>query len=129
MNIFENCKNSKFQGTVGLGIAIQELVKKGYVVSLPINDSQEYDLIFENGKMNRVSVKTTSYKLKSGHYNFNLSTKGGNRSYSTIKKFNNNNCEYVFVVTGDETKYLIPSSEINSKNTLTLYSPLDKYKI
>lgn len=129
MNIFKDCRNSKAQGTIGLGIAIQELTKKGFIVSLPINDSQEYDLIFDDGKLNKVSVKTTAYKRKSGHYNFNLSTKGGNRSYNTIKKFDNKKCDYVFVVTGEESKYLIPSSEINGKHLLTLYAPWDKYKL
>ena len=130
MNIFENCKNSKVQGTIGLGIAVATMVKRNYIVSLPLNDSQEYDFIFDDMfKLNRVSVKTTSFKNKSGYYNFNLSTKGGNRTYNTVKKFDNTKCEYIFVVTGDETKYLIPSSEIASKNCMTLYSPWNKYKV
>ena len=130
MNIFENCRNSKVQGTIGLGIAIQSLLRMGYTVSIPLNDSQEYDVIFDDGKeLHKVSVKTTSYKLKSGYYNFNLSTKGGNQSCNTIKKFDNEKCDYMFVVTGDETKYLIPAIEIKGKNCMTLYSPWDKYKI
>ena len=130
MNIFENCKNSKVQGTIGLGIAIQSLLKRGYVVSLPLNDSQEYDIIFDDcGKLNRVSVKTTSYQLKSGCYNFNLSTKGGNQSCNIIKKFDNSKCDYMFVVTGDETKYLIPSSDIKGQHCMTLHTPWNKYKI
>lgn len=129
MNIFENCKNSKMQGTIGLGIAISSLLKRGYIVSLPLNDSQEYDLIIDiDGLLNRVSVKTTSYQ-RNGYFNFNLSTKGGNKSNNTIKKFDNKKCEYVFVLTGDENKYFIPSSAIKSTGTLTLYSPWDQYKL
>lgn len=129
MNIFDNCKNSKMQGTIGLGIAISSLLKQGYIVSLPLNDSQSYDLIIDNnGKLGRVSVKTTSY-LKNEYFNFNLSTKGGNKSNNTIKNFDNTKCEYVFILTSDETKYFIPSELINCKGNMTLYSPWDKYKL
>lgn len=43
--IFEHCKNTKEQGTIGLGKAIAYFTSRGFVVSIPLNDSQDYDLV------------------------------------------------------------------------------------
>ena len=39
--------NTKKFGNIGLGKAINYFLSCGYIVSLPINDSQSYDLIVE----------------------------------------------------------------------------------
>lgn len=128
--MFINCKNSKKQGDVGLGQAIAYFCKQGLTVCLPLTDSQDYDLIIEeNKKLKKVQVKTTSYKCKNKYYNFNLSIKGGNRSYHSVKKFDNSSVDYVFVFCENGVKYLIPSKIITAKTCVTLYSPWDKFKI
>lgn len=128
--MFEECKNSKKQGDAGLGVAIGYFCAKGVTVSLPLTDSQDYDLIIdEDGLLKKVQVKTTNYKYGGKYWNFNLSVKGGNQSFGTIKKFDNTKVDYVFVLCGDGTKYLIPSIDIKAKNNLSLYSPWDKFKI
>ena len=58
MNLMPNCKNTKIQGSIGLGQAIACFTKLGYIVSVPLNDSQDYDLIVEiDNKLYKVQVK------------------------------------------------------------------------
>ena len=47
--MFKECKNTNDQGNVGLGKCISYLTSKAYTVSLPLNDSQSYDLIYDDG--------------------------------------------------------------------------------
>ena len=127
--MFEKCKNSKKQGDVGLGKAIGWLSEQGFTVSLPLTDSQDYDLIVDiEDKLNRVQVKTTSYKTQHGVFSINLSVKGGNRSYNTIKTFDNTKVEYVFVLTSEKDIYFIPSEKIKSKNCLNIGKKYKEFK-
>ena len=38
---------NKEKGNTGLGMAIAYFVANGYVVSIPLNDTQDYDLVIE----------------------------------------------------------------------------------
>jgi hypothetical protein len=127
--MFSKCSNTKKQGDVGLGAAIAFFSQQGCTVLLPLTDSQGYDLVIDDGKLRKIQVKTTNYKLEDKYWNFNLSVKGGNQSGNTIKKFDNSSVDFVFVLCGDGTRYLIPSVAINAQGNLTLYSPWNKYKI
>lgn len=129
--MFNKCKNSKQQGDIGLGSCIAFFSSKCYVVSIPLTDSQDYDLVIEeNGKLKKVQVKTTSFKINNKYYNFNLSVKGGNRtSKGSVKHFDNTKVDYIFVLCDNGIRYLIPSKEVSAKNCVTLYSPWDKYII
>ena len=63
--------NTKKQGDIGLGQAIGYFTSLGFTVSVPLTDSQEYDLIVDNGfSLNRVQVKRCTYKRK-GNYVLN----------------------------------------------------------
>ncbi len=56
-------RNSKQQGDVGLAIAIAWFAKNGYRVSIPLTDSQDYDLVIEvETRFYSVQVRTTYYK-------------------------------------------------------------------
>ena len=47
------------QGNLGLGKAINFFISEGYIVSIPLNDTQPYDIIVDkDGKLYKVSVKT-----------------------------------------------------------------------
>lgn len=121
-------KNTKKQGDWGLGIAIGYFAEKGINISIPLTDSQEYDLVIElEGILKKVQVKTTTYKSKGKNYYVSLTIKGGNRSYSTIKNFDFKSVDFIFVVTGDNDKYLIPSEIL--KNSITLNYKFDEYKL
>ena len=54
-------KTNKEKGNTGLGIAIAYYSSNGYTVSIPLNDTQDYDLIVDKSNvLKKVQVKTTS---------------------------------------------------------------------
>ena len=126
-----NCKNTKKQGDIGVGRAICWFVENNYTVCIPLTDSQDYDLIVEkDGNIQRVQVKTTSFKSEYGIFYFQLSVKGGNRTNKgTVKKFDNGNVDAIFVATVDGNNYLFPSKEITAKHGMSLGPEKDKYKV
>ena len=123
-------KNTKKQGDVGVGVAIGWFTSKGYTVCVPLTESQRYDLVIEEGGvLRKVEVKTTTYKSKYGIYNANLSTKGGNRTAAgSVKKFDPRDVDYVFILTGDGSMYLIPSARIESKTIINLGKKYEEFK-
>lgn len=74
-----------------------------------------------------MQVKTTYYKTKYGIYQANLKVCGGNRSGQVIKNFDKNKVDYIFVVTEDEVKYLIPSENIKSKTAISLGRDVENF--
>lgn len=106
-----NQSNSKKRGDAGVGSAIAWFTINNYTVSIPLTDSQDYDLIVEKDNLlYKCQVKTTSYKKKNGIYAANLTVKGGNRSGSgKIKHFDKDKVDLLFVLTDSNVKYLIPS--------------------
>lgn len=128
--MLKNQKNSRKQGDVGLGSAISYFCGKGYTVSLPLTESQEYDLVVEiNGKLNKVQIKTTTFKTPHGIYTVALKTCGGNRSGQSIKKFDFKKVELLFVLTNDGDEYLIPTSEDMPICSLNLGERYQQYKV
>lgn len=123
-----NQQNTKRQGNVGLGQAIAYFTKEGYSVSVPLTESQRYDLIVDDGDtLHRVEVKTTRHKPK-GTYVVLLSTQGGNQSWSTSKKkFSSKDADYIFVVTDEGVRYLIPASVADGKANLYLGLKCQQY--
>jgi hypothetical protein len=118
------------QGTVGLGLAIGYFTRKGYVVSLPLNDNQGYDLIIDDGQLNRVQVKTTRARTKNGrHYKVLLKSVRHNKTVNRVHLFDKTSVEYLFVVVEDERQYLIPSGDVGVLNTLTLDERFEKFKV
>ena len=64
--LFDKCKNTKQQGNVGLGVAIGHFTLNGYIVSVPLNDSQDYDLIVDCRTLYKVQVKPPNINQKMG---------------------------------------------------------------
>lgn len=117
------------QGTVGLGEAISYYTSLGFTVSLPLNDTQPYDLVIEkDNKLQKVSVKTTQ-QLNRSKKNFvvTLRNSGGASGKRIIRKFKNTTCDILFVYTVDDVRYEIPSNLIKVTNYLTLTKDWDKY--
>ena len=51
---------NKEKGNSALGIAIAYFSTNGYIVSIPLNDTQDYDLIVDkNNKVEKIQVKST----------------------------------------------------------------------
>ena len=122
--LFNNNKNI---GNTSLGIAIAYFVSNGYTVSIPLNDTQDYDLIVEKDNiLSRVQVKGTSFKTKYGIYQVALKSAGGTKGkiYKTVK---DTNVELLFIVTQDKNMYLIPINRIKNTYTLNLGKEYDIY--
>lgn len=123
-------KNSRKQGDVGLGAAINWFTKNGWTVCIPLTDNQSYDLVVENNSgLKKVQVKTTYFKTKYGVYSVNLKVFGGNRSRQTIKKFDSTLVDFLFILTEDGEQYLIPTNVILATNAINLNKDREKYKV
>lgn len=124
-----NSNYKSHQGNIGLGQAIAYFTSIGVPVLLPLNDTQKYDLVVDLDGLKRISIKTTK-QLNKNHTHFvvGLRNTGGSSGKSIIRKFNNKDCDYVFVYTYSNRRYLIPSEEIDV-NTITLNSQWDKYLV
>ena len=120
---------NKEKGNTGLGIAIAYYTANGYIVSVPLNDTQDYDLIVDkNNKIFKVQVKATSCKTKYEIYQVALKSCGGTKgkTYKTIVK---TNIDEIFIVTDNIDIYIIPIEKINNYSTLNLCEKYINYKI
>ena len=124
------CEYKALQGNVGFGRAIAYFTSVGVPVLLPLNDTQKYDLCVDDGvSIKRISVKTVSHKTK-GTYQVQLRNTGGSSGKSTIRKFDNTSCDYLFILTEDDTMLLIPSTEIATQSTYNLTPErVEKYRV
>jgi len=121
--------NTKKQGDVGLGKAIEFCTSLGWTVCLPLTDSQDYDFVVDDGKMKRVQVKTSTYR-RNRNYEVSLTVKGGNRtSIGKIKIFDSTKVDYLFVYTADGSLYFIPSMTISNKHSITLSRKYDVWRV
>ncbi len=123
-------KNTKKQGDAGLGVAISYFARRGDCINIPLTDSQEYDLIVDcGGTLRRIQVKTTNYKNSTGTYTVELRTTGGNKSRNSAKLFDEQAVDFLFVLAGDGGQYLIPSSSIKTKQSLSLGDKYGSFKV
>ena len=129
--MFENVINSKKQGDVGMCYAIAYYSRLGWTVSIPITDSQDYDLSVENTDNNilKVQVKTSRYLTEGGTYQVSLKTCGGNKSGQTIKKMDKNYIDLVFVLVDDGSCYSIPTEKIESSGSMNLGDKYSEFKV
>lgn len=121
--------SNKDKGNSGLGIAIAYYSTNGYTVSIPLNDTQDYDLIVDKENvLKKVQVKATSCKTKYDKYQVALKSCGGTKgkTYKTVVETNINE---LFVVTDAMDIFIIPVEIIKNKSTLNLCEKYEKYKI
>lgn len=118
---------NKEKGNIGLTSAIYNLTKLGYTISLPLNDTQWYDLIAEKDcKTFFVQVKATEYKTKYNFYQCSLKTCGGT-SGKIISKVKDYPIDLLFIWTPDG-EYLINWKILKNKNSSTINLDRDKNK-
>ena len=131
--MFENCKNTKQQGNIGLGTAIQYFTQNLYLVSLPLNDSQDYDLVVEDrdGTLKKVQVKTSTQLNEYGTYSVNLRVLGGNSKSNYVhKKGTEIIYDWLFILCDNGDRYLIPKDIIKDlKSTITVGKLYQEYKV
>lgn len=117
------------QGNIGLGRAIAYYTSRGIPVMLPLNDAQKYDLVIDEGSLKRVSVKTTRSKNNNGKFIVQLKNTTLGANHNTIRRFNREDSDVLFIVTRDFNMYEIPTCEVNSTCNLTLSDYYDRYKV
>jgi hypothetical protein len=124
--------NPREQGLIGLTDAIAWFGSHGWSVCLPLIDSQPYDLVVDSGAgagLQRVQVKTTTCRNRSGRYVVQLVTSGGNQSFHTKKAFEPRSSDLLYVLTDDGERYLIPTAAISARSGLTLGAKVAAYRI
>lgn len=120
---------NKEKGNAGLGMAIAYYSSNGFTVSIPLNDTQDYDLIIEKeGVLKTVQVKATGCKRRNGNYQVALKSCGGTKG-KTYKTVIETNVDILFIIEENMNMYEIPKKEINNKSTLNLCKKYDKYKV
>jgi PD-(D/E)XK endonuclease len=120
-----NSDVSTIQGNAGVGLAIAYFTGLGHTVSVPLTDTQCYDLVFDNGQLNRVQIKTTRHKKKNKpSYVCGLTT--NKRTKHT--KFDNTKVDYLFIATPD-AMYLIPSLFVQAKTGMHLGKKFESFKV
>ena len=122
-------KSNKEKGNAGLGIAIAYYSANGYTVSIPLNDTQDYDLIVDkNNVLKKVQVKATSCKTKYNKYQVALKSCGGTKG-ETYKTIIDTKIDEVFIVTETMEMFIIPIEEIKNKTTLNLCEKYEKNRV
>jgi len=121
-------KNTNSKGNVGLGRAINYFTSQYRTVLLPLNDCQPYDIAIDiNEAIQRVSVKTTSHKGKTGDYIICLSTRGG--TSRKTKPFDITAADLLFILADNNDCWLIPTKSLTTLYSLTLNQKQDKYRV
>ena len=126
--LFEDAANRTKQGDLGEAKAIYELTRLGYDVSRTLFDSSKYDLVVDNGTLYRVQVKTTRH-MRDGKYLVQLQTAGGNRKINTIRRRQDSDYDFLFVVADNEDCWFIPTDALTSRTQVTLGELYTKFKL
>ena len=104
--------NRKQIGRIGLSMAINYFTCQGYTVSLPMNDTQWYDLVIEkDGKFETVQCKATQTDM--GEIDFRST--GGTKGSAYDNLLNHPELDYLFCVNKDLNMWLIPIKDIGQK--------------
>jgi hypothetical protein len=118
------------QGNIGLGKAIEYFTSQCLTVSLPLNDTQGYDLVVDfDGVLSRVQVKTSRNKQSSGSFEVLLKRSGGASGKHRIKLFDKTSCDHLFVYTSDGRMYLIPTTAVDSTSSIKVGSKYAEYEV
>ena len=109
--------NRKQIGRLGLSMAINYFTIQGYTVSLPINDTQWYDLIIEkDNQFFTVQCKATQTENDS----IDLRSTGGTKGSVYDNVLNHSKLDYLFCVNKDLKMWLIPVKDITTSKQITL---------
>ena len=107
-------------GRIGLSMAINYFTHQGYTVSIPMNDTQWYDLVIEkDGNFKTVQCKATQTKNNA----INLKNSGGTRGVVYDNIINHPELDFLFCVNKKLDMRCIPIAEIlksGNRNSITL---------
>lgn len=112
-------ENNKDKGRAGLSLAIAYYGTNGYTISLPLNDTQWYDLIIEkNGIFQTVQCKFTA----SADNSISLRSTGGTKG-SVYDNLLNHKLDLLFCADKDMNMFSIPVKDLvtfGSKTQISL---------
>ena len=112
--------NRKQIGRIGLSMAINYFTCQGYTVSLPMNDTQWYDLVVEkDGIFKTVQCKATQTENRE----ISLRNTGGTRGIVYDNVTNHSELDYLFCVNKNLDMWCIPLEDIikvGNRNKITL---------
>ena len=115
------------RGNAGLAMAIAYYGANGFTVSLPLNDTQDYDLIVDDGTdIFRVQAKFSSVRVPSGKFQFSLRSVGG-QSGEVYKTVVHTKADILFATTADMQSYQIPIGYLDQEDTINLGGNDDEY--
>lgn len=111
-------ENNKLKGRIGLSMAINYFTIKGYTISLPLNDTQWYDMIIEkDGLFQTVQCKCTS----TDNGEVSLKSTGGTKGTVYDSILNHSELDFLFCVDKDFNMFCIPLEDIiHSGNTKSI---------
>ncbi len=122
-------KTNKEKGNAGLGIAIAYFSGNGYTVSIPLNDTQDYDFVIEKeGIFKSVQVKASGCRRANGNYQVALKSCGGTKG-TTYKTVVDTNIDILFIVTENMEMYCIPKSKVKNRSTINICKKYEKFKV
>lgn len=112
-------ETNKDKGRAGLSLAIAYYGTQGYTISLPLNDTQWYDLIIEkDGVFQTVQCKFTASKDNA----ISLRSTGGTKG-SVYDNMLNHNLDLLFCADKDMNMFSIPIKDLmenGNKNQISL---------
>lgn len=120
-------ESNKDKGRAGLSAAIGYFGTHGYTVSIPLNDTQDYDLLVDNGNIYRISVKATGQRTPYGVSVVSLRNMGGTKG-KVYGRERDKKIDYVFVLNEKQEMWLIPK-EVLTTTALSLGKNYEQYKL
>ena len=115
--------NRKQIGRIGLSMAINYFTLQGYTVSLPMNDTQWYDIVIEkDGKFKTVQCKATQTEENIIDFRSTGGTNG--KVYDNL--LNHSELDYLFCVNKNLDMWLIPIKDITTTRQITLRTEPNK---
>lgn len=123
--------NTKKQGNWGLGQAIAYFTRIGASVSIPLTDSQEYDLIVDiENKLVRIQVKSSTNLAPSGNgYGFELRSRVKDSKRAQLRRHViDSECDFLFAVCPIGT-FLIPKEDLRGSLLVGINTDWYKYKV
>lgn len=113
-----------YSGNLGEAKALEYFIKLGYDVFVSFGGKAEFDLVIyckETKIISRVSVKTTSNKLKSGKFEVQLREVRSNKNKNNIRYFNKDSSDLVFIyVIPDDRCVVLLSKDINNTSSISV---------
>lgn len=111
-----NSHHTKLKGDIGLTAVIKDLTRRGFYVSLPINESAPFDLIASAQQSYRVQVKTRS--SRKGTVEVQLKTSWADRNGTHFNHYAIDDFDVLAIYALNEDKCLYFKPEDNQCITI-----------